>query len=97
MRFPPRNSSGQWKVFDITPSGSQREWVDYIPVQAVTEVAASADRYNDNGHIPADTLASVAGLTAFVDYTPVNIVTLRTKRWTTDGTNGFIPIVDKTP
>jgi hypothetical protein len=28
------------------------EWVDYIPVQAVTEVSGKALIADDNGHIP---------------------------------------------
>ncbi len=95
--FSPRNSSGQWKTFEITPAAGEREWVDYIPVQEVTEVAASADRFEDDGHIPMDSLADVSGLTEWVDYVPVNTVTSRTARWKTDDSNGFIPVVDKTP
>lgn len=91
-----RNSSGQWVVFDITPAAGEAEWRDYIPVQAVTEVAGKADRYDNDGHIPVDTLTSVSGLTEWVDYTPVNFETGRSGRWTTDS-DGFIPVVDKTP
>jgi len=91
----PSNASGQMLVADITPAGDEKEWIDFIPVQEVTEVAAGANRYDNNGHIPVDTLASVSGLTAWIDYIPVNIVEGRSGRWRTDA-DGFIPIVDKT-
>jgi len=92
----PTNTSGQWVVADITPQAGDREWVDYIPVQEVTDVAGAENRYDNNGHMEVDTLASTVGLTAWIDYTPVNIVTGRSGRWRTDA-DGFIPVVDQTP
>lgn len=89
------NASGHWIVYNVNPSG-KTEWVDYIPVQAVTDVPASTNRYEEDGHIQADTLASVSGLTEWADYTPVYVVTGRADRWRTSA-DGFIPIVDETP
>jgi hypothetical protein len=89
----PKNSSNQWVVYEVSPGV---EWKDHIPIQVVTEVAASEDRHNDDGHIDVDTLADITGLTAWVDYTPIDIVTGRSGRWLTSA-DGFIPVVDKTP
>ena len=45
------NANGYAVVREIVPAQGQREWVDYIPVQEVAEVVASANRYEDDGHI----------------------------------------------
>ncbi len=96
LRYAPRDSSGRWVVYEINSTGLL-EWVDYIPIQSVTEVPASEDRFEDDGYIEVDTLASVTGLTEWEDYIPVDFVTSRTARWRTDTNQGFIPVVDKTP
>jgi len=96
LRYAPRDSSGRWVVFSINTSG-KRAWFDYIPIQAVTEVAASEDRFEDDGYVEVDTLASNSGLTEWEDYVPVAFVTSRTARWRTDINQGFIPVVDQTP
>jgi hypothetical protein len=95
-RCIPRDSSGLWVVFELTSITGLREWADYIPIQEVTDVAASQDRYNEDGHIPITKLASTTGLTAWVDYTPVDTKTGRADRWRTSA-DGFIPVVDDTP
>ena len=47
----PCNSSFQMKVREVDGTGLV-EWLDYIPVQAVSEVAAQAYRAESDGHIP---------------------------------------------
>lgn len=91
-----RDADGLWLISDVGDASALVEWVDYIPVQVVTDVDASKDRYEENGHIPANILTDTTGLVAWVDYTPVDVVTGRADRWRTDA-DGFIPIVDDTP
>lgn len=51
----PKDSNGYMVVTQLTDITGLQEWVDYIPVQEVTEVAASANRHEDDGHIQATT------------------------------------------
>jgi hypothetical protein len=47
---PLNNSSQQMLVREVLTTGLTA-WVDYIPIQAVTEVALQANRHADNGHV----------------------------------------------
>jgi hypothetical protein len=94
MLFTPRTTNAYWIVHEVDPTNLV-EWVDYIPLQTVTEVAAGVDRYEENGHIPVEQRLDVSALTAWVDYTPIDFVTLRAGKWRIEA-DGFIPVVDKT-
>ena len=52
----PQDSNGYIIVRVLADVSGLREWVDYIPVQEVTEVAASANRHEDDGHIQVTTI-----------------------------------------
>lgn len=93
IRFFPRNLSNKWLVAEVNPTGLT-EWVDYLPVQAVVEVGEKAYLYENDGHIPVDTLASTAGMTEWVDYIPVVTVEGRTERWSSTAGEGFIPVAE---
>lgn len=80
------------RVFVISPSGSMRPWVDYLPVEFLVVTAAMADRYDFNGALAVKALSSVTGLVPWVDYLPVATVS-GTHTWTTDDSTGYIPMV----
>lgn len=82
-----------WKnVFIIAPSGSQKPWVDYIPVQFIVVTAAKANRYDFDGALAVKVLSSVVGKVPWVDYLPVTTVG-GTATWRTDDSVGYIPMV----
>lgn len=47
----PTDASGYMKVGEVADTTGLTEWVDYIPVQVVTEVPASANSYENDGYI----------------------------------------------
>lgn len=51
----PIDENGYTVVRKLSSVTDLTEWVDYIPVQEVTEVAAAANRYRDDGHIQCTT------------------------------------------
>lgn len=55
MKVYPQNSSGYMRIRALSDVTGLQEWVDYIPVQEVTEVAGKEFRHDDDGHIPVST------------------------------------------
>jgi hypothetical protein len=62
-------------------------------VAASGETVIGINTFGDAGAIQVETLASITGLTAWVDYIPVYVVTDTQKPWRTDD-DGFIPLVE---
>lgn len=103
---PSEKSAGdqaEWRVFVVVPGGTDRRWVDYIPVKNVTP--ARADSYDHEfdgdyvggGAIRVEELESVAGLTAWVDYVPVSEdAGAAGGQWRFDN-NGWIPVSGMNP
>jgi hypothetical protein len=87
----PTNASGEMVIAVYSPGAGDREWFEYIPMQAVTDVAAGDSRYEENGHLNVDHVTP-SGKVAWVDYVPFVVVTGRADRWKTTS-DGFIPVV----
>jgi hypothetical protein len=80
-------------IFLVSAVGRTR-WVHYWPIkQFPLTTSAQADRYDDDGALTVDILASNSGLTEWVDYIPcVEVADPDTGKWRTNDT-GFLPVV----
>jgi len=66
-------------------------WVDYIPVQFITDESFVANRYENNGYILVDHQQDLTNKQAGKDYIRIFADYTTTKRWSTDN-EGFIPV-----
>ena len=89
----PVNSSGYWKIYEVSPTGLTR-WVDYIPVIDKGGTSASPDTWTTDpatdGAFRCEVIVDTTGLTAWVDYTPVDFVSTGGEGRT--DANGSIPV-----
>lgn len=75
----------------ITSTTGLVRWVDYIPVQFITDETYIANCYANNGYILVDHQQNLSGKQAGKDYIRIFADYTATKRWSTDN-NGFIPV-----
>jgi hypothetical protein len=75
----------------ITDTTGLVRWVDYIPVQFITDESFVANRYDNNGYILVDHQQNLTNKQAGKDYIRIFADYTTTKRWSTDNA-GFIPV-----
>jgi hypothetical protein len=75
----------------ITSTTGLVRWVDYIPVQFITDESFVANRYENNGYILVDHQQDLTNKQAGKDYIRIFADYTATKRWSTDNA-GFIPV-----
>ena len=89
--FPSQLVSGEraMTVAIITPTGSQKAWIDYIPIKSVAAGATKRNTYATDGAAACAVIAAAGQ--AWVDYIPVAIVDSATVPWSTNA-DGFMPM-----
>jgi hypothetical protein len=75
----------------ITDTTGLTRWVDYIPVQFITDESYVANSYNNNGYILVDHQQDLTNKQAGKDFIRIFADYSATKRWSTDNA-GFIPV-----
>lgn len=78
----------------ITDTTGLTRWVDYIPVQFITDESYVANRYDNNGYILVDHQQDLTNKQAGKDFIRIFADYSTTKRWSTDNA-GFIPVYKK--
>lgn len=78
-------------VFVLPSIVGKVAWIDYIPIKGVlSEPAALANTYANDGFILVKKLTSSSGLQDWLDYIPVYEDASYNKPWSTDA-GGYIP------
>lgn len=75
----------------ITSTTGLVRWVDYFPVQFITDESYIANAYENNGYILVDHQQDLTGKQAGLDYIRIYEDYTTTKKWSTDA-DGFIPV-----
>lgn len=75
----------------ITDTTGLVRWIDYIPVQFITDESYIANKYDNNGYILVDHQQDLTGKQAGKDYIRIFADYTTTKKWSSDNA-GFIPV-----
>jgi len=75
----------------ITSTSGLTRWVDYIPVQFITDESYIANKYDNNGYMLVDHQQDLTGKQAGKDFIRIFADYTTTKKWSADNA-GFIPV-----
>lgn len=75
----------------ITDVTGLRRWIDYIPVQFITDESNIPNKYDNNGYLLVSQLFDTTGKQAGKDYIKIYADYAATKKWSSDN-DGYIPV-----
>jgi len=89
----PTNSSGQMVIATLSSPVAAERWLNWIPVKANGSATITTGSYGTPGNEEGIPIAQISpsGLTAWIDYIPVSVVT-DSDAWHVSAT-GYIPVI----
>jgi hypothetical protein len=75
----------------ITDVTGLRRWIDYIPVQFITDESDIPNKYDNNGYLLVNQLFDTTGKQVGKDYIKIYADYTATKKWSSDN-DGYIPV-----